>query len=159
MFKNKKMISILVIALLAVLLWSVKKTPETLEGTDFNQNGVWDDLEPFIKKYGKTDKQRKALEFEMKSFQEALKNPQLGLLIKEQSAKGMVASSDQMARAGECVDLIFGSDDPGYTVEEIENFVLNNSKRIRAYVKYNSNLSGGIYSLWDYEKQGNPCPF
>ena len=41
------------------------------------------------------------------------------------------------------------------TIKSFRKVILNSGPRLKAYIKYNSNLSGGVYSLWDEEQDGN----
>ncbi len=44
-------------------------------------------------------------------------------------------------------------------LDNIEAAVINTSTRAKAYIKFNGNLSGGIYPLWVKDKDGYPCDF
>lgn len=151
--KNKKVIFFTAIALVSFLYFFMAKNNINIIYEDLNSNGVWDDLEPYIQKTAKDKYQKMALEYEFKTYQNALLDPSIG--IKEK--RNEITSETDKSSA--CIDKVWGGykNAPDYRV--IRDTVLSSRARIRAWIKYNSNRSGGIYSLWDEDKMGNPCPF
>ena len=144
-------------------------TAESMKVVDQNGDGIWDSVEPFIKKHSKTDEQRRALEYEFKAFQEVLLDPHIGVLIKEESKARSELSRDDldvilrtgetidtMWKASACVSKVFRQNNT-IDATEMETAILINRARIRAYSTFNKNLSGGSFTLWDEDFRGDPC--
>ena len=150
-----KMYIATVLAVLGVLLilFYVSRWPQTIRYQDSNANGLWDDLESFIDHNASTEVQRKALEFRFKEFQNVLLDPEIGLRVKN----GEIVDGFEQARA--CLNKVWGGYDKAPHPDKIKEVILHSPARVKAWITYNSNLSGGVYSLWSEEKDGNPCPF
>lgn len=118
---------------------------------DKNKNGIWDEADDYIAKTAQTEIQKKALAYNVKAYQDILLNPNIGKDVKN-------GSVSQMKKSGACVDKVWGGSENAPNYKALEKVILNSGPRLKAYIKYNSNLSGGVYSLWDEERDGNPCP-
>jgi hypothetical protein len=156
---------------------SSNATNVVIQFSDVNQNQIWDDVEPFINKNAQTISQKKALEYKFKSFQEILLNPELGKILKNhrspevklpiQEGKVMASNDeytslvpeqekDEMLKSNACLLKTYSGQLP-FKIEELESAILNSSARIKAYLRFNKNLGGGVYYLWNEETQGDPC--
>lgn len=158
--KKKFIFVAMLIALLALVhtlitgLWPFQTSGKSIRFEDRNSNGIWDDVEPFIKANAKNDLQEKALEFEAKAFQEIILNPDNALEVKQGNR-----SKDILGRALACNSIIWGRGATAQPEPDIRDTILSSPTRIRAYIKYHKNLSGAVLSSWDVKTEGNPCPF
>lgn len=124
-----------------------------LNNVDKNSNGIWDDIEPFIKKKSITEFHRKALEQYFKVFQKNLMNPERCIEIKNKTITDDVIKSLTCRRL---IEELYGG-----TIEssETQDAIINTIARARAYNKYLSYCSGGFFGTWNEVKQGPPCEF
>ncbi len=121
---------------------------------DKNSNGIWDDLEEFIEITAKSPEQKKALEFYLQSFQAILLNPEIDL-----DARLRKPPVPTIGKARACLRKAWSLTGQFDDLPSGEDAILSSPERIAAYMKYNSSLSGGMYSLWNEEQWGSPCPF
>ncbi len=124
-----------------------------LDIQDINSDGIWDDVEPFIKIHSKTEYHRKALEQFFKVIQKDLTHPERCIQIKKR------LMPDDGEKAGECLDKVDKKYGGQPEISDIEDAIVNTIRRARAYNKFNANCSGGIFESWDEQKQGPPCEF
>ncbi len=124
-----------------------------LDIQDINGDGIWDDVEPFIKIHSKTEYHRKALEQFFKVFQKDLTDPERCIQIKKRLIP------DDSEKAAVCLDRVDEKYGGQPEISDIEDAIVSTIPRARAYNKYNSSCSGGIFGSWDEAKQGSPCEF
>ena len=98
--QHTKILILLGIITIIFIWWRDDSGP--IEFTDRNSNEIWDDLEPFIQKVAKTENQRRALEFDMKSMQRTLTNPEVAT--KERSGQVYV----EIFRSASCARKVWG---------------------------------------------------
>lgn len=153
--KNKKIKVIFAACLFLVitfLTWQKCQNVGPITYDDKNGNGIWDDVEPFIKKTAVNKYHRLALEQFYKGFQDVLLDPSIGK--KERDSKFI----STFERGSSCLSKIHDV----FKIPEDdteEDAIVNDVARARAYIKYNGNLSGGMYPLWNDSRMGNPCDF
>jgi hypothetical protein len=143
------------IALLVLILFLFYNgsNSSNLDIKDINGDGIWDDVEPFIKIHSKTEYHRKALEQYFKVFQKDLTDPERCIQIKKRLIP------DDGEKAAVCLDRVDEKYGGQPEISDIEDAIVNTIPRARAYNKYNSSCSGGIFGSWDEAKQGPPCEF
>jgi hypothetical protein len=143
------------IALLVLVLFLFYNgsNSSNLDIQDINGDGIWDDVEPFIKIHSKTKYHQKALEQFFKVFQKDLTDPERCIQIKKRLIP------DDSEKAIECLNRVDEKYGGQPEISDIEDAIVNTIPRARAYNKYNSNCSGGIFGSWDEAKQGPPCEF
>ncbi len=128
----------------------------TLLGVDSNNNGVRDDVERFIiTKYKDHHKIVTEIGFQgARAYQKILDNP----LNTEENHKALMDALD-------CNDYFRSyADEFGDPIvvdhlvdDNIENMQLNTKSRVRAYLLYDKQLSGGIYTLTPITQQKKNC--
>ncbi len=126
----------------------------TLIGIDTNNNGVRDDVERMIiKKYPK----KLHVELMMdgaKQFQQ----------IMEQSFGNALELRKEISRVGNCrvylrrIDKEIKSDNFNM-VEYLENITFNTKERVKKYLDYNVELSGGVYGSKSSDWEKKSCSF
>ncbi len=130
----------------------------TLLGVDSNDNGVRDDVERYvIKTYGK-EKIAVEIGFQVaRAYNVVIENPDNA----EETTKVMEDAQDCESYFKNYADL-FG--DPLVLNQEIntkqfESMILNTKERIGAYLRYNSALSGGVFTLPPASQRKQKCTF
>jgi len=131
----------------------------TLLGVDSNSNGVRDDVERYLlDKY--KDHHKIVSEIALQSgraFQIVLENPENA----RETTKLMSAAQDCNYYFRDDADyygdpILMDSNIMEYKFEELQ---LNTKERIKAYLEYNHNLSGGVYRLTPSSKAKAKCDF
>lgn len=152
--KKKFIYLVILIGLIALIYFRFanRTSSQLITYEDKNSNGIWDDVEPFIKANAKNELEEKALKFKFQAFQKVLLNPAIGKEIKNGDH-----SKHILSRASACLYKIIGVENT--IALDTEDAIVTTPARVRAYIEYNKNLSGGFYSLWEDEHDGNPCPF
>ncbi len=128
----------------------------TLLGVDVNDNGVRDDVERYIvNKYKDHHKIVTEIGFQQaKAFQKILDNP----LNAQENRK-------ELGAATACNSYF---EEGSYAFNDsilINNYInladiqINTKPRVRAYLKYNRQLSGGVYRLTPLSESKNKCDF
>jgi len=150
---NRKILIATILIAVFVAFYLLDKTSVS-NGLNYTvgPNGIWKDVQPFIDAHSHSTNHRKALEQLFKDFQKTLLDPEIGVEIKEGRHR------DDLGRDFTCHWKTVGFDNR-IDVSEIENAIINNVARARAYSKYNGNLSGGMYPSWNEKKDGSPCDF
>jgi len=126
----------------------------TLLGVDSNDNGVRDDVERYIVKIYK-DHHKIVTEIGFqgaRAFQQILDYP----LNTEENYKALRDSSDCNVYFREVADQLGDS----ILIDHRINFKklqLNTKSRVRAYLTYDRQLSGGVYRLTPYSQTKNKC--
>ena len=143
-------LAVIVIAALQVARWF---NPGRVIYRDRNQNGIWDDIEPYIEKNSVNQYHRLALEMYFKGLQAILLDPTIGT--KEKDPK----YSSLHDRGFACLYKVSAKFHFQVHMNELRDVIVNDRAREVAYEQYAANLSGGALSLWDEKKQGNPCDF
>ncbi|WP_324172617.1 hypothetical protein [Sulfurimonas sp.] len=130
----------------------------TLLGIDSNDNGVRDDVEIFIvKKYATDHKIVTEIGFQLASaYQQILDNP----LDTEANHAALDAASDcnfyfnfYAKYYGDPVLL------DSYLGKDFKNLQLNRKSRVKAYLEYDAELSGGVYESTKSDKLKEKCNF
>lgn len=130
-----------------------KLSKEELKIIDNNHDGIWDDVEPYVKKNSRTDKEKRALEQVVKSMQMGIENPSLGKQIRLHSEVG-----NFIPKSIACLYIAYPDYNSRPAIIDIEAALLDNQlPRIRSYMKYNANMSGGSFTAWNEAKQGEAC--
>ena len=126
----------------------------TLLGVDSNDNGVRDDVERYIiKKYKNHHKIVTEIGFQKaRAYQKMLENP----LDWEENLKALDAASDCNYYFEEIAEE-FGDPILIDHVMDLRPIQLNTKSRIRAYLTYDKQLSGGVYRLTPYSEQKSKC--
>ncbi|WP_324171185.1 PKD domain-containing protein [Sulfurimonas sp.] len=130
----------------------------TLLGIDSNDNGVRDDVEIFvIKKYATDHKIVTEIGFQLASaYQKILDNP----LDTEANHKALHDAMDCnyyfSYYAKYYGESILAKD---YIDEDFENLQLNRKSRVKAYLEYDAQLSGGVYESTKSDKLKEKCNF
>lgn len=123
----------------------------TLEGIDSDNDGVRDDIQRYIAlTYPDSERTRAALTQYVKSTQEAL------FITNDEAAARNNADESRRARA--CLRFILGdlNEMRRVRVETLAHF-LNTDSRSKAFIRYNSLLSGQVFELITDRKAG--CDF
>jgi len=131
----------------------------TLLGIDSNNNGVRDDVEIYLlKKY--KDHHKIVSEIALQSgraFQIVLENSENARETVKSKRAALFCNIYFMKDADYYGDNILINDYiTDYKYEELQ---LNTKDRIRAYLEYNHNLSGGVYRLMPVSKRKAQCDF
>ncbi len=130
----------------------------TILGVDSNDNGVRDDVEIFIvKKYKNKHKIVTEIGFQLaRAYQQILDNP----LDTEANDKAFTDATDcnhyfkfYAKYYGEKVLI------DHYIDEDFENLQLNRKSRVKAYLEYDAELSGGVYESTKSDKLKEKCNF
>ena len=107
-----------------------------IKGTDSNSNGVRDDVEEMISKnYSKTEVMKLAAMQDARALQKAIENPENAMEI-----------SVLVSKAVDCAGSL---SDKGVSFDmgrAIEAETTNNAERAEAYLRFNLNLSGHVFS-------------
>ena len=103
--KRKFIYFFIIIGIIALVYFRFtnRTSNQSIKYEDKNSNGIWDDVEPFIKANAKNELQKKALEFEAKAFQEIILNPENALEVKQGNY-----SQDILGRAFACRRIVWG---------------------------------------------------
>lgn len=154
--KRKFIYFFIIIGIIALVYFRFtnRTSNQSIKYEDKNSNGIWDDVEPFIKANAKNELQKKALEFEAKAFQEIILNPENALEVKQGNY-----SQDILGRAFACRRIVWGRLTNAQGRPDIRDTILASRARVHAYIKYHKNLSGAVFGLWEDKNTGNPCPF
>ena len=131
----------------------------TLLGVDVNKNGVRDDVERYIlQTYGKEDITIQIGFQVARAYSAVIEHPEKA----KEVAKIMDDAQDCnfyfMDDANEYGEPILLNEDIT-TSKKFKSIMLNTAPRIRAYLEYNRNLSGGVYELTDGDKEKEKCTF
>jgi len=129
-------------------------TPQSLDAIDKDGNGVWDDMDEYIRSKDVNDREKKAIIFYVQSFQKVLLNPEIGFDVRNETVR-----ADVFDQGFECYYRVFGHENSKIKDHEIKDELLKSSNRVKAWIRYNQNSSGAILHGWDDKIQGNPCPF
>ena len=132
---------------------------ETVLGIDSNDNGVRDDVERYVlKKYKNHHKIVSEIALQSgRAFQIILNDPSKA----KETTKFMDAAQDCNWYFKDDADY-FGDKiliDHNIMNDDFEDLQLNTKKRVRAYLKYNQKLSGGVYRLSKYSERKGHCDF
>lgn len=107
---------------------------------ELNSEGIRPDVAAEIARtFSESERKRAATTQLARSLQMAIAQPEEALKI-----------NAIYERAQLCLDAIEGlrpTDPPTYTNSKIEGWVVNSKARARAYIRYNSNLSGHIFKV------------
>lgn len=131
----------------------------TLLGVDSNDNGVRDDVERhIIKTYGK-EKIAVEIGFQVaRAYNAVIENPANA----EETSKIMDNAMDCESYFKNDADM-YGDPilikDRIITSRKFKSIQLNTEERIRGYLQYNRNLSGGVFTLTHINKQKEKCAF
>ena len=151
--KNKKIYFGFIAILLVISLFFYYNQSEEIKWEDKNANGIWDDLESYIEKNASTINQKKALESYFKMFQKILLHPELGTKLRNGETK-----DDIQEKALTCLGKMYRSEGLEPPVGR-QDVIVNTYARTKAYIRFNGNASGGVFSGWNEEKLGNSCDF
>ncbi len=130
----------------------------TLLGVDVNGNGIRDDVERFIvTKYKDHHKIVTEIGFQgARAYQQILDNP----LNTEENHKALMDALDcnhyfnftaKYAKKGDSVLI------DHYIDDAYRDMQLNTKSRVKAYLLYDKQLSGGVYDLTKYSKERSKC--
>lgn len=148
------MIGFLLIGLTAVYLF-FGSDPSNMGNVDADKNGIWDDLDRVLEKHAKTTEQQDALRLYFIAHQEVLLNPEIGIKLRNES--DTKRKQDKTFISYDCLRNAWTKNPTELDTKSIKDEMLSSRARIRAWLKFNQNLSGGFYSLWDEKKDGNSC--
>jgi len=131
----------------------------TLLGVDSNDNGVRDDVERYIIQTYKDEKIAIEIGFQVaRAYNAVIEDPSNA----EEVAKIMDASFDCESYfrndADEFGDPIILKDRI-MTSKQFKSIQLNTEARIRAYLEYNRNMSGSVYTATHADKEKEKCTF
>ena len=135
-----------------------KLNNSTLLGIDSNDNGVRDDVERFIvKKYVNDHKIVTEIGFQLaRAYQKILDNP-LDTEVNHATLDAAYDCNKYFKRSPKT----FG--DPvlvnRYISKDFKNLQLNRKSRVKAYLEYDAQLSGGVYESTKYDKLKEKCNF
>jgi len=120
-----------------------------LLGPDEDNNGIRDDIDKYIRKTFKDEKQRKAVE-------QYARNMQKALTIEENDREAAIVLDEEDSRAYNCLRFIYGlknHDKYSRIVNNIHSLTLNTKARSLQYLKYDALLDGTTTSL----PRGDTC--
>ncbi len=131
----------------------------TLLGIDSNNNGVRDDVERYVIQTYKDEKIAVEIGFQVaRAFNVVIENPENAkevdrVLTAAQDCAGYF--EDDADEFGDPILL----DTDIVTSKKFKSIMLNTASRIRAYLEYNRNLSGGVFTLTHADKEKEKCTF
>ncbi len=132
----------------------------TLLGVDVNHNGVRDDVERYIlKTYGK-EKITIEIGFQVaRAYNTVTKNPEKAMEVDKAITAAQDCASYFEDDADEFGDPILLNDTDIVTSKKFKSIQLNTAPRIRAYLEYNRNLSGQVFTLTPIDQLKKQCAF
>ena len=144
-----------ILALAIFLVWKLFISPTTeLNAVDKNNNGIWDDVEPFIEQHGTSATKKAALIAYFKTTQRFLTNPEIGKQLRDRTRPDLREYEAQILA---CLWDLKESSTGFPDARELQDAIINTWGRSRAYIRLNANMSGGVYGLWSNDHKGNPC--
>lgn len=124
----------------------------TIEGIDFDGDGVRDDVQRWIAlTYPEDAQARAALTQGAYTLQQAL------LIAEDKSASIEIARQD--TRAAECLMHVLTPDTAYLRSAELESAVVNTESRSRAYIRYNEQLGGEVFPMVRVDDWAASCSF
>jgi len=131
----------------------------TLLGVDSNDNGVRDDVERYVIQTYKDEKIAIEIGVQVaRAFNTVIENPANA----EEVDKVLTAAQDCSIYFQGFAD-IFGEPlvlkKSIVTSKKFKSIMLNTKERIRAYLEYNRNLSGGVYEATKIKNMKSKCTF
>ena len=131
----------------------------TLLGIDSNNNGVRDDVERYIIQTYKDEKIAIEIGFQVaRAYNAVIEEPSNAEEVDKVLTKAQDCASYFEDDADEFGDPILLDTDI-VTSKKFKSIQLNTEVRIRAYLEYNRNLSGGVFSLTPTNKLKEQCTF
>jgi len=132
----------------------------TLLGVDVNHNGVRDDVERYIlKTYGK-EKITIEIGFQVaRAYNTVIKNPEKAMEVDKVITAAQDCASYFETFANFFGDPILLKNTDIVTSKKFKSIQLNTAPRIRAYLEYNRNLSGQVFTSTQIDKQKEQCAF
>jgi hypothetical protein len=125
----------------------------TIEGVDFNDNGIRDDIERWIAlTYQGSEKTRQALIQNYYPLQNFM------IHAREGDRDAVYNDMSSMQRAGECLDYI-RPDDAYLLIEELQAQIVNTSDRVYAYQDSSRMLGGGSFPSAPLSEWKQSCTF
>ena len=107
------------------------------------------DIEVIVQKHAATNGEKQALRYYLRSLKEALLHPENATQVRNGNR-----DLDDVVRSLACVVKTWQGTGDGLDTGEIEDQFLSTDGRIKAWITYNQNLSGGMYSLWRESVEG-----
>jgi len=136
-----------------------KVNNSTLLGVDSNHNGIRDDVERWIyERYKNKHPIMIALAMDAaQAYQEALKSPTHYKKAHQMSSDYLDCKNYYSVSAQFIGEPTLLNEDDSYDLKNVFSAAINTKERIRAYLKYDESLSGGIYALPDAEEEKAKC--
>jgi len=117
-----------------------------LAGPDKDNNGISDDIDLYIRKTFKDEKQRKAVEQVARANQQEV-------LVNPKDKKAVFTANEKFGRAFRCIGNTMEIEDFYPILDQIHAFTFNTRKRARQYAEYSHALSGYALSI----PRGDTC--